>query len=358
MSPAVNSSRIRVGVVGLGRSGYGIHLKAIQRLQQSYELVAVADSWSERRAAVANEHGVNSYDSIEALLRDPRVELVTIAVPNHLHVSQALTAIAARKHVICEKPFGISSRDADLMIGAAHAAGVRLAAFQNRRYEATFQKVCSVVSSRVLGRIVQMRMNWSAFGRRWDWQTLKEFEGGQLNNNGPHAVDQALHLLAAAGVTDDEKLAVAAEMKQTIGAGDAEDHVSVNFRDVRQQVTLDLELFSTQAFPSDRWTVCGTLGALRGDMTSLEWKWLEPQNLVPREADRLPFVDRSYCQEALAWKKERYDATDKFSDWARLFYEDHASCIRLGHPSVISTASARAVTRMIERIRESCTVAC
>jgi scyllo-inositol 2-dehydrogenase (NADP+) len=356
MNLTVNPNRIRVGVVGLGRSGYGIHLKALKKLQQSYELVAVADSWSERRIAVANEYGVNSYDSIETLVRDPQVELVTIAVPNHLHVPQALTAIAAGKHVICEKPFGTSSQDADLMIGAAHAAGVRLVAFHNRRYEATFQKICSVISSRVLGRIVQMRMNWSAFIRRWDWQTLNEFEGGQLNNNGPHAVDQALHLLAAAGVEDEEKLAVTAEMKQTIGAGDAEDHVRVTFRDIRQQMTLDLELFSTQAFTSDRWTVCGTLGALRGDMASVDWKWLEPQNLVPREADRLPFVDRSYCQEELPWNNGRYDATDKFSDWARLFYEEHVSCLRFGHPPAISTSSARAVTRMIERIRECCRV--
>jgi predicted dehydrogenase len=67
-----------------------------------------------------------------------------------------------------------------------------LAPFQNRRYEPHFNKVKEIVASGKLGQIVQIRMAWHSFGRRWDWQTLREFGGGQLANNGPHLLDQAL----------------------------------------------------------------------------------------------------------------------------------------------------------------------
>ena len=64
---------------------------------------------------------------------------------------------------------------------------------QNYRYHADFLKVKEVVESGVLGRIVQMRITGNGFRRRWDWQTLKEYGGGDLNNKGAHSIDWAIH---------------------------------------------------------------------------------------------------------------------------------------------------------------------
>jgi predicted dehydrogenase len=241
--------------------------------------------------------------------------------------------------------------DVDAMQAAAQASGVTVTAFHNRRYESVFRKVCAVVQSGVLGDITHIRMNWSGFGRRWDWQTLTEFGGGQLNNNCPHAMDQALHLLAAAGVTDGEEMALVADLRNTVAAGDAEDHVRITLRS--EALTLDIELFATQAYPQDRWMVCGTRGGLRGDANTIEWKWLDPTTLATRTPDSDSYPDRSYCHEELAWQTDSFSATDGFNDWQQWFYADLYATIREGVPPAITVASARAVIQMLERVRTS-----
>ena len=77
---------------------------------------------------------------------------------------------------------------------AAREAQRIAAPFHNRRYEPHLLKVRQVIASGVLGPIVQLRLVWHSFGRRWDWQTLKEFGGGALNNNGSHIIDHALQV--------------------------------------------------------------------------------------------------------------------------------------------------------------------
>lgn len=344
---------VRVDILGLGRSGYGIHLKALLRLPEYYKIVAVSDTWPERLESVSHELGVVGHDSIEKLVAQSNVEIISIASPSHLHCEHTVAALEAGKHVVCEKPFGLTLDDVVRMETAAHATGLTLTAFYNRRYEETFQKVLSVVSSGILGKVTHMRMNWGTFSRRWDWQVLADMGGGQLNNNGPHALDQALLLLRASGVDDHECATIFADVKMTGNFGDADDHVRVTFLDEASGVTLDLELFSSQVFEADRWLICGSAGGLRGDATSLEWKWVDTSVLPRHSVDRTPSQDRSYCKEELKWMHERFVATDKFSDWALKFYRDHYSFIRHGTEPFVSLESARNVTKMLERIRKS-----
>jgi scyllo-inositol 2-dehydrogenase (NADP+) len=351
--PMNQANPIRVGVVGLGRSGHSIHLKALPKLPEHYQLVAVADTWQERVEAVATEFGVVAHNSIEALLADDTlgIELVTVAVPNYLHAPYSIAALNAGKHVVCEKPFGLTASDVDAMIAAGQAANKTVTAFHNRRYESVFRKVCETIASGVLGKITHIRLSWGGFGRRWDWQTLTEFGGGQLNNNCPHAIDQSLHLLTAAGVTNYDALTLTTDLKTTVASGDAEDHVRITLHDPKTKITLDIELFATQAYPQDRWMVCGTLGGLRGDTNTIEWKWLDPATLASHAPDKHSYPDRSYCREELVWQTDSFTATDGFGEWQESFYKDLHATIRKGKPSVISVESAKEVTKMLERVR-------
>ncbi|MES2464239.1 MAG: Gfo/Idh/MocA family oxidoreductase, partial [Armatimonadota bacterium] len=264
---------VRVGVVGLGRSGYGIHLNAFRKLSENFAVAAVADPDTARAVATAEEFGCPSYSGIDDLIADDNVELVVVASTNRFHAPHAVSALQAGKHVVCEKPFGLTVADVDAMLAARDAASAKagrpvvLSPFQNRRFEEPFQKVRDVLNNGKLGQIIHIRMAYHGFSRRWDWQTLKSFGGGQLNNNGPHPIDQALVFLADQGVTDSADIDVVADLRNTLSSGDAEDHVRLTLRAPKfpKAPTIDIEFFATCAYPQDSWLVMGTSGGLKGN---------------------------------------------------------------------------------------------
>lgn len=340
---------IKTAIIGLGRGGYGVHLKALLKLQQRFDVVAVADTWPERADAVASEIGAKAYRSLVDLFSE-EFELAVIATPNNLHTECTLTAIENGRHVVCDKPFGLTSLEARSMVDAANAAGVHISAFFSRRFESTFLKIAEVLRSGVLGDVVHMRMDWGEYARRWDWQTLTEFGGGQLNNNFPHALDQALLLVEAATGATEHSFDLFADVRRTHGIGDAEDHVRVTLRDRLSGITIDIEQPSTNPYPGDRWSISATRGGLRGDASSLEWKWLP--SVSDRLADSAPNAERTYCKEEMAWETGSFVATNRFGDWQRLFYENVYSEIREGLKSDNALKRACVVAQLVETIRE------
>jgi hypothetical protein len=114
-----NSQPVRVGIAGLGRSGWGIHQNALKDLKDTYQIVAVADTDKSRSEEAAAEHGYRAYSDVADLVKDNEVELIVVATPNRFHGAQALQALEAGKHVVCEKPFGFTVADVDAMIAAA-----------------------------------------------------------------------------------------------------------------------------------------------------------------------------------------------------------------------------------------------
>src|SRR5689334_17559129 len=90
--------------------------KVIPALQKSElcEVVAIASSNADRLRQVAGSLSIPiSYPSYEALLAEPNIDVVYIPLPNHLHVPWTIKAMEAGKHVLCEKPIGLSSAEAE-----------------------------------------------------------------------------------------------------------------------------------------------------------------------------------------------------------------------------------------------------
>ncbi len=343
----VQESIVSVGVAGLGRSGWNIHAKTLERLPERFRVAAVMDVEATRRAEAEARFGCRSYDTFEALIGDDALDLVVVASPNRLHTEHALSAMRAGKHVVAEKPFALTPEDADQMIAVAKETGRVLAPFQNRRYEPHFQKVKEVIGSGILGDIVEIRMAWHGFTRRWDWQTLKEFGGGLLNNNGPHVLDQALELFGPA------EPVVSVDLKNALSSGDAEDHVKLMLR-APGAPTVDIELTSVCAYPQDRWLVMGTAGGLRGSTTRLEWKWVDWSTMPARPVQRVPTSDRTYNSEPLSWSEDTWAGEEDGSREQLCFYEDLFETLRRGAPLVITPQHAR---RQMEIIRTCRTLA-
>lgn len=348
-----NSKIIGVGILGLGRSGYGIHIDAILQMPEQFKLVTVYDPLSDRATAVADEFGISQSASEEELLNNQEVELVIVASPNRFHADQVERALRSAKHVLCEKPFGLTLTETDRMISTSRTAGKILQPFQQRRYEKDFIKVKEICESGLLGEIYQIRICWHGFTRRWDWQTMWSNAGGALNNNGPHLLDHAM-VLFGEGEPD-----VWAEARHCLCSGDAEDHLKVLMRGAGHP-TIDIELSSVFAFPQERWLVCGSKGGLRGTASKLEWKWVDFSSMPKRDVNPASTPDRSYNSEELVWQEDSWQAdgqADTGSGAAPAakpvlkLYQSLYRAIREGAEQEISPASVRRRVALMEKIR-------
>ncbi len=332
----MSQDKIRVGIAGLGRSGWDIHARLLEPLGEQFQVVAVVDADPARREEAIDRFDCQAYDQYTALLADPAVELVVVSLPNFLHADAAIDALAAGKHVVCEKPMATSLADADRMVAAAAGSDKVLTIFQQRRYNPDFVKVKEVIDSGILGRIVQIRLYATNFSRRWDWQTLQKFGGGSLNNTGPHFLDMALQLFGPA------EPQVLCALDRTLTLGDADDHVKVLLKAEGAPV-VDLEFSSAAAYPSEMWTVQGTRGGLTGGARELRWKWIVDEEMPPRELDAKPTPNRSYNRDQLTW----HEATWQFSDGDvgadAQFYTDLFAAIRGDKALVITPESVRRV---------------
>jgi 1,5-anhydro-D-fructose reductase (1,5-anhydro-D-mannitol-forming) len=120
--------------------------------QPNGRVAAVASSDPARGASFAAEQSIpRSHDSVDALLADPEVDAVYISTTNELHKSQALAAIAAGKHVLCEKPLALAVADAKEMVAAAKAAGVVLGTNHHLRNAVTHRTLRELVGAGAIG---------------------------------------------------------------------------------------------------------------------------------------------------------------------------------------------------------------
>src|SRR5215218_4044373 len=127
--------------------------------QHDSRVAAVASSDPERGRRYADELGIPKvFSSIADLLEDPAINAVYIGTTNEWHESQALAAVAAGKHVLCEKPLALSVDGARTMVSAAAAAGAVLGTNHHLRNAATHRKMRELIESGAIGRPLAARV--------------------------------------------------------------------------------------------------------------------------------------------------------------------------------------------------------
>lgn len=186
-------AKINLAVIGYGGMG-GWH---VQHAQQSdvVELLGVYDIKPERNE-LAESRGIHAYPSFEAVLEDPRVELITVAIPNDVHEEVCIRALQAGKNVICEKPVALSCDSLQRIIDAANAAGRIFSVHQNRRWDVDYLAMQQLQDSGEIGHFIRVesRIHGSR-GIPSDWRGLKEYGGGMLYDWGVHLIDQVMLLI-------------------------------------------------------------------------------------------------------------------------------------------------------------------
>ncbi len=199
---------LRWGIIGTGARGVGTHIPVLEEAPDA-ELVALCDV-SEPRLKTAVKRArrpVASYADYRQLLANKDVDAVVIATPNLMHREHLLAAVAAGKHVLCEKPAGATPADAAAIAGAAAAARTVVMFGMQYRNHANHRKVRQIVESGEIGRpryVVQhvSRGDWNRSANIWEyadprvnggrpvnWRLSHAASGGTLNEFSCHYLD-------------------------------------------------------------------------------------------------------------------------------------------------------------------------
>jgi predicted dehydrogenase len=161
------------------------------------KLVAVCDTQFERAKAIADKHpGVKAFsDRFEMMeTMGDGVDVVTILTPSGLHAQHTIEMSKFRKHIVVEKPMALTLQDADAMISACDAAGVRLFVVKQNRYNVPVKKLRQALEAGRFGKLVMgtVRVRWCRTQKYYDqdsWRGTWAYDGGVFANQASHHVD-------------------------------------------------------------------------------------------------------------------------------------------------------------------------
>ncbi len=198
MSSSSSSAPVRVGLIGAGAVTEYHHVPAL-RLDRRAVLVAACDSNVDLLTQRRGQWHIEKITSDPfALCDDPEIDALVIATPNGAHREVAIAAAAAGKHVMCEKPLGLSAAEARAMYHAARDAGVvHMTAF-TYRFAPAMRYIKHLVESGSLGQPRHFRsqrfLDWPEIS--WGWRQYREKAGaGDLFDMTIHRIDFAQDLL-------------------------------------------------------------------------------------------------------------------------------------------------------------------
>jgi predicted dehydrogenase len=300
--------QLRVAIIGQGRSGWGIHGEYLAAQNHRYNVVAIVDMIEKRRMLAKERYGndVLVFDDYRKLF-GLDLDFVVNSSYSNMHYPITMDLLEHGYNVLCEKPFARTSDEVQNMIDQAVKFKREVMVFQNSRYSSYFRKIKEVIDSGCLGDLIQISMDFSRYERRWDWQTLQSYNGGNLYNSGPHPMDQAV-VLYGEGYPN-----IKAFMNRANTYGDAEDYVKVVMWGENKPV-IDLEVTSCQGYKPYTYNIQGSRGALNGSMTHIEWKYFIPEECEKQELkisfDKPGTDTPAYCSENIKWHEFSWDETD------------------------------------------------
>ncbi len=267
---------IKVGLVGLGRAGWGMHTDEYDQRSDKYQIVACCDVLPERNQKMAERYNCRTYASIEELVKDEEVELVDIATRTCDHYAHARIALEAGKDVVLEKPMCANyDQAADLFSRANKPGTPRLFIRQQRRFEGIFETVCDVINSGKLGKIYEINISQLGFQHRDDWQTIDEFGGGQMLNWGPHLLDHAVQLLGSPVAN------LECVRRQVAAGGDCEDHFNIYMLG-ENGISVNVSISGATALNQGRkFVIYGDRGALISTGSETTIHYIDPAQEIP-----------------------------------------------------------------------------
>lgn len=280
------------GILGPGFIASRAVIPAIQQVPDA-RILAVASSNAERLQLTAIKFGIErAYHSYQALLNDPDIHAVYIALPNHLHHPWTIRAAEAGKHILCEKPLAMSVAECDEMISACQQANVLLMEAVMYRFHPRMLHLKHMLATSELGDIHLLHAAFSfTLNKPGNYRTRPEFGGGALLDIGSYCVNAARWLIGS------EPLNVQAETSYSHGI-DVSTSAVIRFeRDVLAHIQCSFAAAEHQVIE-----VVGSTGAVTAPLAFAAWRDDTTVLMVQRggEFERLEFAPADPYQAMVA----------------------------------------------------------
>ncbi|MDP4145649.1 MAG: Gfo/Idh/MocA family oxidoreductase [Bacillota bacterium] len=185
---------INVGLVGYGGAGKVFHAPVMTSVN-GLNLYKVCDGNARNIRQLKEKYGeIKTTDDFDDILKDEEIQLVVLAVPNTVHYELAVRALEHGKNVVVEKPFTVTSEEADKLIKLAKDKNKLLTVHHNRRWDSDFRTVEKVIKEKLLGNVVEYEVHYDRFRNYFKENAWREKDipgSGILYDLGSHLIDQA-----------------------------------------------------------------------------------------------------------------------------------------------------------------------
>ena len=185
--------KINFALIGCG--AIAVHHVAAMEYVDGAQFVGVYGAVIEQAKAFGEKHNLKVYDTLEALLADPDIDVVTICTPSGSHAELSIKAMEAGKHVVCEKPLALTNEDCMAVVEASKKYNRKCEVVCQLRFEDTSKFVKKIVDEGHLGKLTSVGIHmkyWRTdeYYDASDWRgTWKHDGGGALMNQGIHGID-------------------------------------------------------------------------------------------------------------------------------------------------------------------------
>ena len=184
--------KVKFAVIGAGHIGKR-HAEMITR-EADAELVALVDVRSAEECDAAH-FNVPFFNTVEELLAsDLDFDVVNVCTPNGLHAEQSIAALEAKKHVVCEKPMGLSKDNCEKVIFKSLQMSKQVFCVMQNRYSPPSEWIKSIIEDKILGDIFMVQLNcyWNRddrYYKKGGWKGTADLDGGTLFTQFSHFID-------------------------------------------------------------------------------------------------------------------------------------------------------------------------
>ena len=345
----VETEPLNVGILGYAPSVGQLHGLGI-RSTHGLDLQAVCDLSPERRDQARQEFpDIRSLSTSDALAASDDIDLVIVATPPHIHADNCLEMMAAGKHVVCEKPLALNSRETDALQNLSERQQVHLSCHQNRRWDPDYLTIRDSLAQGLIGDVFYLETFVGGFHHPCGyWHSHAAISGGTTYDWGAHYLDWIVSL-----VRQPVKAVLGTRHKrvwQDVTNADQE-RIQIRFEGNVEAEFMHSDIAAT---PKPKWYLLGTRGAIIGHWKDVTAYSIDPVHYYDRH--EIPATemtpDLTLLQRRADGKMIRI-TPDRVVREPYGFHRNLADHLLLGEPITAPLADSIKVVQILEAAARS-----